>query len=69
MLFNMLIGSLGSSAVFGFSIITSLILLIALAKWLDFPWIVTDLERWHVRLGHWFDRKFGGGKIDKIEPL
>lgn len=69
MLFDALVGSLGSSTVFGFLIVTSLILLIGLAKWLEFPWIVTELERWHVRLGRWFDRKFGTGEGDKIEPL
>jgi antibiotic biosynthesis monooxygenase (ABM) superfamily enzyme len=71
-LFNLLIGSLvgqSNSPLFGFSVVSSLILLVSLAKWLEFPWVVTELERWLNRMGRLFDRKFGDGERDKIEPL
>jgi hypothetical protein len=33
-----------------FALIASLILLIGLAKWLEFPWVMAELEGWHNRL-------------------
>jgi hypothetical protein len=32
-----------------FVVVASLVLLIGLAKWLEFPWVVTALEGWHAR--------------------
>lgn len=49
-----------------FFLVSTLVFAIAAAKWLEFPWIVTDLEVWHNRIGKWWDKKYGGG--DEIEP-
>jgi hypothetical protein len=67
-LFDGLILAIAPKSVCIFFIISSLILAIALAKWLEFPWIVTNLEVWLTRLGRMWDQKFGGGPGDEIEP-
>lgn len=50
-----------------FLCLASLILLIGLANWLEFPWIITHLERWHAALLSKFEGK--KSESDKIEPM
>lgn len=52
-------GSFAPGTVFGFLIISSLILLIGLAKWLEFPWIIEHLSRWEHLFFRLFERKEG----------
>lgn len=68
-LFDGFVGQLASTSVFVFFIVASLILSIALARWLEFPWIVTDLEVWLARVGRWLDNRFGKNEPDKTEPM
>lgn len=49
-LFDALMLSIAPIGAASFAIVASLILLIGLAKWLEFPWVVTELEGWHRRL-------------------
>jgi hypothetical protein len=69
-LFDGLIAAHGNTMTFCFFLIASLILSIGLAKWLQFPWMVTDLDLWLKRLGDLWDRRFGGAKSgnETIEP-
>lgn len=66
-LFDGLILQTGSIALFWYFAVSSLILLIGLARWLEFPWVIVNLEGWLNRLGRAFDKKFLG-KNDDIEP-
>ena len=68
-LFDGFVGQLARTSVFVFFIVASLILSIALARWLEFPWIVTDLEVWLARVGRWLDNRFGKNEPDKTEPM
>jgi hypothetical protein len=67
-LFDGLMAAIANTTTFAFFLVASLILSIGLAKWLEFPWIVTDLERWLKRLGDLWDKKFGTKGPDEIEP-
>lgn len=61
-LFDGLMAAVANTTTFSFFLVASLILAIALAKWLEFPWIVTDLDRWLKRLGDLWDKRFGSNK-------
>ena len=58
------IGSVAPRSVFGFLIISSLISLIGLANWLEFPWIIEHLSRWE----HLFFRRIEGKNDNDFEP-
>lgn len=53
-LIDAFLGSFVPRSVFAFLMVWSLILLIGLANWLDFPWIIEHLTRWE----HLFFRRF-----------
>lgn len=62
------ISSVGNSATLTLSVIVSLMFQIAMAKWLDFPWITRNLERWHELVFQWGSKKVNGEE-DNTEPL
>lgn len=45
--FLLFVASVGSSPAIAIAVAASLILLIGIANWLEFPWVVITLERWH----------------------
>jgi hypothetical protein len=49
-LFDALMLSVAPSRSAWFVVVASLVLLIGLAKWLQFPWVVAELEGWHNRI-------------------
>jgi hypothetical protein len=59
-LFNCFVGSVGPAGVFALSIVASLIFLIAMGKWLKFPWAMKSLERWHNLCLEFAERKIRG---------
>jgi hypothetical protein len=67
-IFNLFVSAVGSTTTIGISIVASLILLIGLAKWLEFPWIVTHLELWLDRLGRTWDKRAATSEEGKREP-
>lgn len=67
-LFSILMGAFNNWGLFFFSVIASTILLIAMAHWLDFPWVVTNLQRWHESLHKAFEKR-ANGKQEETEPL
>lgn len=70
LLFNILIASIApKNSMLYLSIVGCLMLLIALGKWLDFPWISSHLERWHDLFFRFCERWMIGKKPDEVEPL
>jgi hypothetical protein len=67
-IFNLFVSAVASMTAIGISIVASLILLIGLAKWLEFPWIVTHLELWLDRMGRTWDKRATTGEEEKREP-
>ena len=73
-LFNMLIASKFDGAVVGISVVSGLLFLIGIGKWLDFPFIHERLDSWErlCRECCWRymrSRKWWGEKAsDQIEP-
>jgi antibiotic biosynthesis monooxygenase (ABM) superfamily enzyme len=65
-LFDGLILSIADIKAFSFFLLATLILAIALAHWLEFPWIVTDLRVWLNKLHK--DRKLSSDRANEIEP-
>jgi len=65
-LFDGLILSIADIKAFAFFLLATLILAIALAHWLEFPWIVTDLRVWLNKLHK--GRQLGSDKENEIEP-
>ncbi|NDA47749.1 MAG: hypothetical protein EBY21_10870 [Alphaproteobacteria bacterium] len=65
-LFDGLILSIADIKAFTFFLLATLILAIALAHWLEFPWIVTDLRVWLNKLHK--GRQLGSNKENEIEP-
>lgn len=62
--------SITNNFILGFFVIAALIFVIAMGKYLDFPWAVLPLERWHDLLYKACERKFlGNGKDTKTEPI
>ena len=66
-LFNLFISTASNGMTCSISVIASVILLIGLAKWLEFPWVVTHLEVWLERAGRAWDFKFGSSDSEKQE--
>ena len=58
-LFNLFVSTVANGLTASLSVVSTLILLIGLAKWLEFPWVVTHLEVWLDRAGRAWDAKFG----------
>lgn len=67
-LFCLLMGATTNGWLFFFSVVASTVLLIALAHWLDFPWVVTNLQRWNDAM-HLYFLKRTNGKPEEVEPL
>ncbi len=65
-LFDGLILSIADIKAFSFFLLATLILAIALAHWLEFSWIVTDLRVWLNKLHK--DRKLSSDRANEIEP-
>lgn len=56
-LFDTLMLAVAPAMASSFVLVATIILLIGLAKWLEFPWVVTELEGWHNRLiSFWHSR-------------
>jgi len=70
-LFLLFVGSVGNESVFVLAIIAALILLIGLANWLQFPWVVVNLQRWHDLCFLWMQKKVRGetAEDEDTEPL
>ncbi len=58
----------GNSATW-LSVIASLVLLLGLANWLEFPWIMVHLERWLNLVYRAGERWIAGKKSDEVEPI
>lgn len=56
-----------STAMLVFLIASVLIFLIAMGKYLDFPWVVIPLERWHDLILNAAERRLNGPPIE-VEP-
>jgi hypothetical protein len=67
-LFCLLVGVATSWWLFFFSVVAATVLLIAMAHWLDFPWVVANLQRWNDAM-HTFFLKRANGKPEEVEPL
>ncbi|KSV84526.1 hypothetical protein N183_11915 [Sinorhizobium sp. Sb3] len=67
-LFNILIASIGNRSMVGIGLVGSLLLLLGLSKFLDFPWIVAHLDRWH-DLALRACEKFVDKPKEETEPL
>lgn len=68
-LFVCLIGPHLTNGLLGFLITASLIFTISVGKYLDFPWAVVPLERWHDLWYRYCEKKLiGKEELDK-EPL
>ncbi|RWK81030.1 hypothetical protein [Mesorhizobium sp.] len=67
--FLLFVASVGNRAVIAIAIAASLILLIGIAKWLEFPWVVLNLERWHDMFFKACERWIGGKKPPTTEPV
>jgi hypothetical protein len=63
-LVDVCIGWSAPSSVFATLIVASIIILIGLANWLEFPWVVENLGRWLTMI----ERRFSGQKQDETEP-
>ena len=61
-LVDALVGSFVPTSVFLFLIVASIILLIGLANWLEFPWVITHLVRWLNLLERKVTDKAGGAE-------
>ncbi|OHV26947.1 hypothetical protein EOS93_06055 [Rhizobium sp. RMa-01] len=69
LLFNILIASIGNNPAIYICIIGSLLIMIGLAKWLDFPWVSAHLERWHDLFYQACERWLLKSKQPEVEPL
>jgi di/tricarboxylate transporter len=49
-LFDALLLSVAPASAAWFMVVASLVLLIGCAKWLEFPWVIAELEGWHKRI-------------------
>jgi hypothetical protein len=68
-LLNILIGQNFNGAIFSFTIVSSIILLIGVGKWLDFPFIHDRLDRWERLLFDALEKKLTGKKSIDTEPI
>ena len=67
-MFDGLMLSTGNEGLFLYFLFMSLIILIGLANWLEFPWVVVNLEKFLNRAGKSWDKWLGIGDDSKIEP-
>lgn len=67
--FLLFVASVGNSAVIAIAIAASLVLMIGIAKWLEFPWVVVNLERWHDMFFKACEGKLTGKKAQTTEPI
>lgn len=67
-LFNLLVGAMAPGNVIFVSLVASLIFMLFLGRWLEFPWAHTYLERWHDLAYRWCEKKLTGKAPDKYEP-
>lgn len=67
LLFIMALGQSLTGALLGILVAFVLVFLIAMGKYLDFPWIVLPLERWHDMLFNATERRLNGPQIT-VEP-
>jgi hypothetical protein len=70
-LFLLLVGSLASNLVTGMAVTASLIFLIGMGNYLEFPWMINHLERWHNLWYKWCEKRISGTehKEEDTEPL
>lgn len=69
LLFNIFVASIAPQSAMYVSVVGSLLMLIGLGKWLDFPWISPHLERWHELFYRVCERWLIKNKPPEVEPL
>ena len=64
----MAIGPNLSGALLSILLVSIVVFLLGMGKYLDFPWIVLPLERWHDMLFNAADKRLNGNRAPGIEP-
>ena len=68
LLLTLAVGPHLSGAMLSILVIGVVIFLLGMGKYLDFPWIVLPLERWHDMMFNAADKRLNGGGSLGVEP-